>query len=74
MCSMDIFSLIVKPNPLPPIIVPDLIKQFLPIIEFDITQLFPIKVFSPIETSLSIKTLFSTITFLEILQFLDIVT
>ena len=61
---MDIFSLTVNPNPLPPIIVPDLIKQFLPIIEFDITQLDPIKVFSPIDTSLSIKTLFSIITFL----------
>ena len=73
-CSMDIFSLAAKPNPLPPMIVPDLITQFFPIIALDMTQLFPIKVFSPIFTPLSILTLFSIITFLEIVQFSDMVT
>ena len=73
-CSIDIFSLVVKPNPLPPIIVPGSITQFFPIIELDMTQLFPINEFSPILTPLSIITLFSIITFLEIVQFSDIVT
>ena len=40
MCCIEIFSLGAKPNPLPPIIVPDSITQFFPIIELDITQLF----------------------------------
>ena len=44
-CWIDIFSSAVKPKPLPPMIVPDSIIQFFPIIELDITQLFPIKVF-----------------------------
>ena len=61
MCSIDIFSSGTNPNPLPPTIEPDFISQFLPIIELDMTQLFPINEFSPIFTPLPIITLFSII-------------